>query len=47
MIDYRHIGNGSVGPITKDLLRSYDDAVHGRGSHTVEWLDYVGNVEYG
>jgi branched-chain amino acid aminotransferase len=47
MIDYRPIGNGSVGPITGDLLRAYDDAVRGRGSHTEEWLDYVGRVEYG
>jgi len=41
MIDYRQIGNGKVGLITAELLRLYLENVHGRGAHSLEWLDYL------
>jgi len=41
MIDYRQIGNGNVGPLTAELLRLYLENVHGKGAHSLEWLDYV------
>jgi branched-chain amino acid aminotransferase len=41
MIDYRPIGGGKVGPITKDLLQTYLETMHGRGARSNEWLDHV------
>ncbi len=41
MIDYRQVGDGGVGPITKSLLQAYSDTVHGFGKQPAEWLDYV------
>jgi branched-chain amino acid aminotransferase len=41
MIDHRQVGEGGVGPITEILLSDYIDAVHGRGKHSDEWLDFV------
>jgi branched-chain amino acid aminotransferase len=40
-IDFRVIGQGRSGPITRVLQRAYADAVHGRGARSEEWLDYV------
>jgi branched-chain amino acid aminotransferase len=40
-VDYRSIGNGTVGPITKALIDDYERTVHGEGSHSESWLDYV------
>jgi branched-chain amino acid aminotransferase len=40
-IDFRTIGGGSSGPVTKALQRAYGDAVHGRDVRSQEWLDYV------
>lgn len=40
-IDFRTIGSGRSGPITKALQRAYADAVHGRDVRSQEWLDYV------
>jgi branched-chain amino acid aminotransferase len=41
MIDYRPIGTGNVGRITKTLLNTFLETVHGRGAHSNEWLDFV------
>lgn len=41
MIDHRKVGEGVVGPITEALLLDYKDTVHGRGTQSNEWLDYV------
>lgn len=41
MIDYRQVGNGGVGPVTRGLLREFLENVHGRGLHSEEWLDYI------
>jgi branched-chain amino acid aminotransferase len=40
-IDFRTIGEGRSGPITRVLQRAYADAVHGRDVRSPEWLDYV------
>jgi branched-chain amino acid aminotransferase len=45
MIDFRQIGDGSVGPVTHQLLKAYKDNLHGVGAHSSEWLDYVVQVE--
>jgi len=40
-IDFRTIGDGRSGPITRVLQRAYADAVHGRDERSSEWLDHV------
>ena len=32
---------GGVGPITRELQRVFDDALHGRDARYTEWLDLV------
>jgi branched-chain amino acid aminotransferase len=41
MIDYRTIGAGGIGPVTKNLLQAFQENIRGEGSHADEWLDYV------
>lgn len=41
-IDFRTIGSGSMGPITRTLQRAFMDAVRGRHPRSEAWLDYVG-----
>ncbi len=45
MIDFRAVGDGFVGPITRKLLDAYLDTVHGKGMRSPEWLDYVKQPE--
>jgi branched-chain amino acid aminotransferase len=40
-IDFRSIGSGKMGPVTRQIQRAYSDAVHGRHSLSAAWLDYV------
>ena len=40
-IDFRTIGSGRTGPVTRDLQRRYDDATRGAHPRSNEWLDYV------
>ena len=40
-IDDRQIGDGRPGPVTVELQKLYDDAVHGRGERHLDWLDPV------
>ena len=40
-IDDRSIGNGEPGPVTQELQRLYQDAVHGRIEKHRDWLDPV------
>lgn len=40
-IDFRTIGEGRSGPVTRVLQRAYADAVHGADVRSEEWLDYV------
>ena len=41
MIDYRQIGEGKIGPITRQLSTAFADTIHGEGKFASEWLDYV------
>ncbi len=40
-IDDHAIGSGEPGPVTRDMQRVFDDALHGRDPRYVEWLDVV------
>jgi branched-chain amino acid aminotransferase len=40
-IDDHAIGGGEPGPITRELQRVFDDALHGRDSRYADWLDLV------
>jgi branched-chain amino acid aminotransferase len=40
-VDFRKIGSGKMGPITRDIQKAFHAAVHGNGPHTSEWLDPV------
>jgi branched-chain amino acid aminotransferase len=40
-IDFRVIGDGRTGPITRAIQQTYQDAVHGKLSRYQEWLDFV------
>jgi branched-chain amino acid aminotransferase len=45
MVDYRTVGNGKVGSITKALQKAYQDTVHGLDKYSDKWLDYVDVVQ--
>jgi branched-chain amino acid aminotransferase len=40
-IDFRVIGEGVTGPVTRLMQRSFHDAIHGRHPRSEEWLEYV------
>ena len=40
-IDFRTIGTGKMGPVTRAVQRAYQAAIHGRHARSAEWLDYV------
>jgi len=40
-IDFRVIGNGSTGPVTRALQKEFHSALHGQHRRSAEWLDYV------
>jgi branched-chain amino acid aminotransferase len=40
-IDFRVIGSGRTGPVTRELQHAFHDVIHGRGQRSAEWLDYV------
>ncbi len=40
-IDDHLIGGGEPGPVTRELQRVFDDALHGRDPRYAEWLDHV------
>jgi branched-chain amino acid aminotransferase len=40
-IDDHTIGTGEPGPITRQMQRIYDDAIHGRDPRYADWLDVV------
>jgi branched-chain amino acid aminotransferase len=40
-IDDHTIGSGEPGPITRELQRVFDDALHGRDPRYLEWIDVV------
>ena len=40
-IDFRIIGDGNTGPVTRAIQQVYQDAVHGKLTQYQGWLDYV------
>ena len=40
-IDYRVIGSGRMGPVTRSIQKTYQAAIHGMHPRSAEWLDYV------
>lgn len=40
-IDYRRIGSGKMGKVTRELQNLFFDTVRGKGRRSTEWLDYV------
>jgi branched-chain amino acid aminotransferase len=40
-IDDHTVGGGEPGPITRELQRTFDDALHGRAERYRDWLDVV------
>jgi branched-chain amino acid aminotransferase len=40
-VDDHAIGTGEPGPVTRELQRVFDDALHGRDPRYVDWLDFV------
>ena len=40
-VDGRTVGSGEPGPVTREVQRVFDDALHGRDPRYVDWLDHV------
>jgi len=40
-IDFRTIGTGKMGPITRSIQKSFFETARGGGKRSAEWLDYV------
>jgi branched-chain amino acid aminotransferase len=40
-IDFRTIGPGKTGPVTRAMQQAFHAAIHGRHPRSAEWLDYV------
>ena len=40
-VDFRTIGAGRMGPVTRQIQQAYHAAIHGRHPRSAEWLDYV------
>lgn len=40
-IDFRKIGNGETGPITREIQKIYHDTVHGKVAKYESWCEYV------
>lgn len=40
-IDFRVIGNGRMGPVTRTIQKAYHNAVRGLNPHSAEWCDVV------
>ncbi len=40
-IDFRTIGTGKAGPITRVLQQAFDEVTSGRHARSADWLSYV------
>jgi branched-chain amino acid aminotransferase len=40
-IDFRTVGSGRMGPITRAVQQAYQAVIHGRHPRSAAWLDYV------
>lgn len=45
-IDYRKIGSGKMGPITRKIQKEFFEIVRGENNKHNEWLDIVAEVEF-
>lgn len=43
-IDFRVIGSGKMGPVTRVIQQTFQAAIHGNHPRSSEWLDYVNPV---
>jgi branched-chain amino acid aminotransferase len=43
-VDFRTIGAGKMGPVTRAVQQAYHAAIHGRHPRSAEWCDYVNTV---
>ena len=41
MIDFRQVGGGKPGQVTRHLQEAYHTMLHGEGPHAAAWLDFV------
>ncbi len=40
-IDKKKVGKGTIGPVTADLMKKYDEAIHGNDTKYGKWLTYI------
>ena len=40
-IDFRTVGSGKMGPVTRAIQHAFFETARGNGKHSAEWLDYV------
>jgi chorismate mutase len=40
-IDFRVIGDGKTGPVTRAIQKTFDDIIHGKSPQYQRWLAYV------
>jgi len=40
-IDHRQVGDGKVGPVTRQLAQTFTETIQGRGKYSDAWLDYI------
>jgi len=40
-LDFRTIGTGKMGPVTRSIQQAFHAALHGHNKRSAEWLDYV------
>jgi branched-chain amino acid aminotransferase len=45
MIDFRKIGAGEPGPVTRALSGAFQQSLRGGGKHASDWLDYVSQAQ--
>ena len=44
-IDFRVIGEGKTGPVTREIQKAFHDAIHGKDPRYEHWVDYVNGRE--
>jgi branched-chain amino acid aminotransferase len=44
-IDFRTIGAGKTGPVTREIQRAFHAALRGNHPRSAEWLDYVNTID--
>jgi len=40
-VDFRPIGSGQIGPVTREIQQNFFETVRGSGRRSASWLDYV------